>query len=82
MMKKYVKYNQNSRALIAVPLRDKNTKNLVRKLIDLMRSVGFQLSNQGDMVFRDDWVDAEEEGVKCWWSVWCWNIPWTTIITS
>lgn len=75
MMKKYLKYDQGSRALIAIPLRDKGTKALVRKLIDFMRLHGFQLSNQGEEIFKDDWVNANEDGVKCWWSIWCWNIP-------
>jgi hypothetical protein len=77
MIKKYLKYNRSSRALVAVPLRDKGTKALVRKLIDLMRSYGFQLSHQGEEFFKDDWVDANEEGVRCWWSIWSWNLPWT-----
>ncbi len=76
MMKKYLRYNQNSRGLIAVPLRDKNTKDLVRNLVNMMRTAGFQLSNQGHEIFKDDWVDANEEGVQCWWSIWCWNLPW------
>lgn len=76
MIKKYLRHNRNSRALVAVPLRDNGTKALVRNLIQSMKLNGFQLTNQGEELFKDDWADANEEGVICWWSIWSWNVPW------
>jgi hypothetical protein len=59
-------------------MRDNGTKKMATNLIELMRSNGLHLSAQGEEFFKDDWTDAEDEGVKCWWSIWCWNVPWTS----
>ena len=77
MFQRYLKYDRTTRALIAVPLRDKATKVLVRKFIEFMTFHNFQLIYEGEELFWDeDWVDANEEGVRCWWGIWSWNIPW------
>jgi len=76
MVKKYLKFDRFSRVLIAIPMRDKTTRALARKLISYLRENGLQLNEQGEEVFKDDWRETDEGGIKFWWSIWGWAIPW------
>ncbi|KAG9245504.1 putative methyltransferase-domain-containing protein [Calycina marina] len=78
MIAKYLKEEKTSAALVAVPMRDKNTKAMYRDFVDMMRERDMQLKDQGGINFMDDWGTAGDEGVECWWSIWGWDVPWVT----
>jgi hypothetical protein len=47
---------------------------MATQLRRLMENYNFKLVIEGEEICRDeDWSDASGEGVKCWWSVWCWD---------
>lgn len=70
MIKKHLKQASKSRALVAVPLRDKNTVRIVGNFRKKLESFGFKMLHEGSEVCMDDWEGKmEDEGVKCWWAV-------------
>jgi len=76
MIKTHLKFDRNSRALAAVPMRDKITKKLFTKFVELMRDNDLQLRDQGEEFFQDDWHNSKDnKGIKCFWSIWAWAIP-------
>ncbi|KAF4629461.1 hypothetical protein G7Y89_g8684 [Cudoniella acicularis] len=56
MIKQHLKLASSSRAMVAVPLRDKKTAEFALKLQDIMLSYNFQLLHEGTEVCRDDWA--------------------------
>lgn len=72
MISKFLKHDGESRALVAVPLRDQKTVDMVAKFKGFMFGMGFCSVGQGDEVCRDDWEDEEGKGAVCWWSTWAW----------
>jgi len=70
MIKKYVKSDRKSRALVAVPMRDKKTKGMRAKLEEYLAENNFRLISEGSEVCRDDWEGANhDEEVRCWWGI-------------
>lgn len=71
MIKKHLKQDPGSRALVAVPLRDKNTVRIVGDFRKKLESFGFEMLHEGWEICTDDWEGGleQEEGVKCWWAV-------------
>ena len=70
MIKKHLKYDPRSRALIAIPLRDKNTVRIAGDFKKLLEGIGLGMIHEGSEVCTDDWEGGhEDEGVKCWWAI-------------
>ena len=70
MMKKYLKADRNSRALVAVPMRDNKTKEMRARLEEYLVEDNFRLIGEGSEVCRDDWEGANrDEEVRCWWGI-------------
>jgi hypothetical protein len=76
MIQKHLSFDRNARALTAVPLRDKTTRELYTRFVGAMRGHGLQIVDQGGEIFHDDWASTDGNGIKCWWSVWRYAIPW------
>lgn len=72
MIQKLLKRGDNSRALVAVPLRDRHTTDMAAEFREAMLGMRFSLVGQGEEVCRDDWEEngGEGVGVICWWSIW------------
>ena len=77
MFKDHLRYSRSSRGLIAVPKRDKTTKNLLTEFVGKAGSHGLQLISQGEEQVRDDWEAADGEEVECWWGLWGWSLPYS-----
>lgn len=74
MIKTYLKRDLNSRALVAVPLRDKNTIRMAGELKKRLEGLGFFVHHEGWEICQDDWDSSDEEGgVKCWWALFGWS---------
>lgn len=74
MIQTFLKRDEGSRALVAVPLRDRKTADMAAEFKEAMIGKGFVLTGQGEEVCRDDWGDSGGDGVVCWWSIWAWKI--------
>ena len=65
----------NARVMIELPLREA----YVAERADLntrMRSIGLELTQEGEETGFDDWSHGNERAeVKCWWSIWSWGPP-------
>ena len=73
MIQRFLKRDGEAKALVAVPLRDRKTADMVAVFEQAMAGMGFCLAGQGEEVCRDDWEEEEEgAGVVCWWGVWAW----------
>jgi len=68
MIKRYLKNDAYSRAMVAVPLRDEKTSSFATKLRGLMARYNFDLLSEGTVVCRDDWTSNGE--VKSWYGIW------------
>lgn len=69
MIKQHLKPGASSRAIAAVPMRDRNTAQMASKLLSLMASYGFEILHEGAEICRDDWASDGDE-VKCQWWIW------------
>ncbi|TVY19192.1 Protein-lysine N-methyltransferase EFM2 [Lachnellula arida] len=69
MIKRYLKNDVSSRAMVAVPLRDEKTKGFAANLGEVMGGYGFSLLSEGTVVCRDDWASNGEE-VRSWFGIW------------
>lgn len=75
MIRTFLKRDGESRALVAVPLRDQKTTEMAADFKEVMFKMGFSLVVKGEEVCRDDWEENEEQGVgvACSWSIWKWT---------
>lgn len=75
MITKYQLRDQNSRAIVAVPLRDKATVKMAQRLVDCMIERHHELLHEGQESFFDDW---EENGqpvtVTFWYGIFRWEV--------
>ena len=69
MIKRHLKKDVSSRAMVAVPLRDEKTKGFAINLREFMDGYGFRLLSEGTVVCRDDWASNGEE-VRSWYGIW------------
>ena len=70
VIKGFLRADENSRALVAVPMRDHTTKVLAEKLSDLMVGSGFVVEASGEEICRDDWESTDAPEVKLRWTFW------------
>jgi len=70
VVKKFLKDDPESRALIAVPLRDPNTKELAHQFDELMHDRGFSTVTSGEEVCHDDWESSQSEEVITRLAIW------------
>lgn len=74
MIQNHLKDESTSRALVAVPLRDKNTLRMTGVLRKNLERDGLVMYHEGWEICRDDWDSENEEGgVKCWWALFGWK---------
>lgn len=68
---RFIRSNTESRALVAVPMRDEKTRLLAKNLRDNMANNHFNLFHEGWEVCRDDWerLEDDDEEVQCWWGL-------------
>jgi hypothetical protein len=69
MIKRHLKDNTSSRAMVAVPLRDAKTKGFAVTLREFMEGLNFVLFHEGTVICRDDWASSGEE-VRSWFGIW------------
>ncbi|KAL3425068.1 hypothetical protein PVAG01_04349 [Phlyctema vagabunda] len=73
MIANYQAPGKESRALVAVPLRDEHTQRLATHLRELLEQGGrFHVLAEGEWICFDDWESADQkdgDGVRCWWAV-------------
>lgn len=69
MIKRHLKSDTSSRAMVAVPLRDAKTKSFAVTLKESMKSFSFVLLYEGTVICRDDWSNSSEE-VRSWFGIW------------
>jgi hypothetical protein len=62
--------DKDSRALVAIPMRDDTTRSLAEKLSNLMVGNGFHVESSGEEICRDDWESSEGPDVKLRWTFW------------
>lgn len=62
--------DKDSRALVAIPMRDNTTRSLAGKLSNLMVRNGFHVQSSGEELCRDDWESSEGLEVKLRWTFW------------
>lgn len=74
MIIKYIAPDDDSRALVALPIRDHYSEDKAEKFKGYMNEYGLDLLHQGEEEFVDaDWRNAngdEADPVKCWWGIW------------
>lgn len=68
MVKRFLKEGAESRALVAVPLRDTHTKRMAKHFSTILESTGFCMVYQNHEIFKDDWKTDEEVQVE--WTIW------------
>lgn len=69
MIDLFLNKGPESRALVAIPLRDAHTKSLAASFSSFMVEHGLSVYGQGLEVFKDDdWKTVEEVNVQ--WTVW------------
>ncbi|KAK0117964.1 hypothetical protein ONS95_012275 [Cadophora gregata] len=68
MVKRFMEDGSQSRALVAIPLRDEHTKRMAHHFSTILENTGFCVVNQDHESCRDDWTSAEEVQVQ--WTVW------------
>ena len=68
MIKRFLKRGIESRALVAIPLRDFHTKNMASTFTNLMQANGFYVAHRGLEKFEDDWKSDEDIFVQ--WTIW------------
>ncbi|RFU34818.1 hypothetical protein B7463_g1564, partial [Scytalidium lignicola] len=60
MITRYQLRDPNSRAIVAVPLRDKATVKMAQKLVHHMNESGHELLHEGQERYYDDWEEKGE----------------------
>jgi len=73
MISKYLVRSETSRALVGVPLRDKNTIRMAGSFKNMLKKSSLKVLHEGWEVCRDDWEPVDGEGVKCWWAILGWS---------
>ncbi|KAL2063612.1 hypothetical protein VTL71DRAFT_5417 [Oculimacula yallundae] len=68
MIRMFLKKNSESRALVAIPLRDAHTKRMALHFSSIMESNGFLIVHQEHESFKDDWQSEDEVQVQ--WTIW------------
>ncbi|PBP19349.1 hypothetical protein BUE80_DR009960 [Diplocarpon rosae] len=68
MIERFLKRETESRALVAIPLRDDHTRRMAAEFSDIMENSGFCVVHQGSEIFKDDWGTTEEMQVQ--WTIW------------
>ncbi|KAH7319137.1 putative methyltransferase-domain-containing protein [Rhexocercosporidium sp. MPI-PUGE-AT-0058] len=68
MVKMFLKEGTESRALVAIPLRDAHTKRLALHFATILENTGFCVVHQDHETFNDDWQSEEEVQVQ--WTIW------------
>ncbi|PVH81526.1 hypothetical protein DL98DRAFT_458101 [Cadophora sp. DSE1049] len=68
MVKRFLEEGAESRALVAIPLRDAHTKRMARHFSTILENTGFCVVYQDLEACKDDWTSAEEVQVQ--WTIW------------
>lgn len=68
MIKRFLKAGTESRALVAIPLRDTHTKRMAALFSTILESTGFCMVHQDHETFKDDWQSHEKVQVQ--WTIW------------
>ncbi|KAH7391229.1 putative methyltransferase-domain-containing protein [Cadophora sp. MPI-SDFR-AT-0126] len=68
MVMRFLKGGTESRALVAIPLRDAHTKRMARHFSTILENTGFGVVYQDHEACKDDWTSAEEVQVQ--WTIW------------
>lgn len=70
MISQFLAYNENSCALVAVPLRDRHTTKLAEDLEVYLNQAQIRRLADGEWICFDDWeAEGDTNGVKCWWRI-------------
>ncbi|RDW87735.1 hypothetical protein BP5796_03429 [Coleophoma crateriformis] len=70
MISQFLARNQDSRALVAVPLRDEHTTKLAEDLEVLLNQAEIGRLETGEWICFDDWeAEGGANGVRCWWRI-------------
>lgn len=72
MIQEFLKKDGESRALVAVAMRDHKTTEILFVFKEMMIGMGFCLIGEGEAVSRDDWCEDDEISEVCRWGVWAW----------
>ncbi|CZS98971.1 uncharacterized protein RAG0_07500 [Rhynchosporium agropyri] len=70
MITKFLKKGSESRALVAIPLRDTHTEGMALNFSTLMENSGFSAVYRDHESFKDDWTS--EDDVQVQWTIWRW----------
>lgn len=70
MSHKFLKEDGESRALVAIPMRDNTTRALAEKLSILMNENGFLADGFGEEICQDDWEPSNGPEVNIQWTFW------------
>ncbi|KAI6713534.1 hypothetical protein JHW43_003889 [Diplocarpon mali] len=68
MIQRFLKQGTETRALVAIPLRDNHTRRMEAEFSNTMMNSGFCVVHQGSEIFKDDWGTTEEVQVQ--WTIW------------
>ncbi len=74
VIQKCLKDDGESRALVAIPMRDDTTRALAEKLSNFMVEIGFLDEQSGEEICQDDWEPSNGPEVKLRWTFWKRNI--------
>ncbi|KAH8813315.1 putative methyltransferase-domain-containing protein [Xylogone sp. PMI_703] len=75
MIARYQFRDQNSRAIVAVPMRDKATIKMAQKLVSHMNENGHELLQEGQGNLYDDWEEnGEPATAPFWYGIFRWEV--------
>ncbi|KAG4429811.1 hypothetical protein IFR05_014701, partial [Cadophora sp. M221] len=68
MVKRFLKEGTESRALVAIPLRDSHTERMALHFSTILETTGFCVVYRNHEIFKDDW--QSDDVVQVQWTIW------------